>query len=287
MVNVRTRYCFIILALLAGLALLAPLLETLTAASATSADISQRFLPASMAHIMGTDELGRDVFLRLLYGGRVSLCVAAVGAFFSAMIGTVVGLVAGYAGYRTDAFLMRLADIVIALPLLPLLIILAALDPAKIGLPALGSLERIILIVSLFGWPAIARLVRAGTLTAKEQTYVTAAIALGLTPARVLTRHILPNILSPVIVATTLACGGIILLESVLSFLGLGIQPPASSWGNMLANAQDIIWDRPMLAVWPGLMIFTTVICLNLAGDALYEAADPRASPKTSAGVTL
>lgn len=277
----QNRSCLIFLSALCVLVALAPAIEMFLGVSATSSDLSQRFLNPSLTHLLGTDELGRDVFLRLLYGGRVSLAVAFFAALFSSLIGTTVGIVAGWHGGKTDAFLMRLTDIVIALPLLPLLIILAALDPAKIGFENDSGLARIVLIIALFGWPTVARLIRAGTLSAKEQLYVTAARSLGMTQGRIMTRHILPNILNPMIVATTLAAGNVILLESVLSFLGLGIAPPAASWGNMLANAQDIIWDRPLLAFWPGFMIFVTVICLNLAGDRLQEAADPRSLPKT------
>ncbi len=264
-----TRVSFFALLFLAGLSFSTPVIENAFGISSTASDLSQRFLDPSVQHFLGTDELGRDVFLRLLYGGQVSLTVGFLGALLSTLIGTAIGLVSGWNAGRVDAFLMRFTDLIIALPLLPLLIILAALDPAKLGVSEIPDMLRIIIIVSLFGWPTVARLVRAGTLSAKERVYVTAARALGVTPRQILTRHILPNIAAPVVVAATLAAGNIILLESVLSFLGLGIQPPQSSWGNMLAHAQDIIWDKPLLALWPGLMIFLTVICLNVAGDAL------------------
>ncbi len=177
---------------------------------------------------------------------------------------------------------MRLVDSVIALPLLPLLIVMAAVDLTKLGIPqsvadsGSASLWRIVLLVALVGWTTTARLVRGTVLSLKAREYVRAAEALGAGPLRILRRHILPNALSPVIVATTLSVGNVILIESVLSFLGLGIQPPLPSWGNMLTGAQETIWSAPMLAVWPGLAIFVTVIAANFLGDGLQDALDPR-----------
>ncbi|MGI9492829.1 MAG: ABC transporter permease, partial [Geminicoccaceae bacterium] len=234
-------------------------------------------------HPLGTDELGRDLLLRLLYGGQISLFVGLIGAITAALIGTVIGLIAGYAGGRIDAFLMRLTDAVIALPVLPLLIVLAALDFTKLGLPATvmrssyGSLYIILGIIALVGWTTVARLVRGATLSVRERDYVRAAVALGSGPGRIITRHILPNVVSPIIVATTLSVGNVILTESILSFLGLGIQPPLPSWGNMLTNAQELIWQAPALAIYPGLLIFITVIAFNFLGDGLQDALDPRA----------
>ncbi len=267
---------------LVAAALAAPLVAMALGLDANAVDLLDRFGPPSAAHPLGTDELGRDVLLRLLYGGRVSLAVGLLGALAAALIGTVIGLLAGYAGGRTDAALMRLTDAVIALPLLPLLIVLAALDYSKLGLPGglmrseQGSLYVILMIVALVGWTTVARLVRGATLSVREHDFVRAARALGAGPAWIMGRHILPNVLSPIIVATTLSVGNIVLTESVLSFLGLGIQPPLPSWGNMLTNAQDTIWQAPALAIWPGLMIFVTVIAFNFLGDGLQDALDPR-----------
>ncbi len=273
----------IVLAALVVLSAAAPLIEQLMGIDANEADLLQRFQPPSPAHPLGTDEIGRDVFLRLLYGGRVSLTVGFVAAVIAAAIGTLVGVVAGYLGGRLDAVLMRLTDGVIALPLLPLLIVLAAVDLSKLGLSGLAvsenaSLYRIVAITALVGWTTVARLVRGTTLSLKARDFVRAAVALGARPARVMALHILPNAASPIIVATTLAVGQIILFESVLSFLGLGIQPPLPSWGNMLTNAQEVIWTAPMLAVYPGLLILLTVVACNLLGDALQEILDPRTS---------
>lgn len=273
----------ILLAGLCGLALSAPGLESLLEIDPNRVNLANRFAAPSPAHFFGTDELGRDVFLRVLYGGRISLLVGLTTALVAAILGTLIGLLAGFYGGWTDGFLMRVTDGVIALPLLPLLIILAAVDLQKLGLPATWagsediSLYRIVFIIALFGWTTVARLVRASTLSVRERDYIRAARALGMGNARLMIRHILPNVAGPVIVATTLSIGNIILLESVLSFLGLGIQPPIASWGNMLTNAQELIWDQPLLTVWPGLMIFLTVIAFNFAGDGLQDALDPRA----------
>ncbi|MDX1541918.1 MAG: ABC transporter permease [Geminicoccaceae bacterium] len=279
------------LAVASGLVLVALLLLSLSAPLVAAAlgvdpdmvDLLNRFAPPDAAHPLGTDELGRDVLVRLLEGGQVSLFVGLAGAVAASLIGTTIGLIAGYAGGRTDAVLMRLVDAVIALPLLPLLIVLAAVDLSKLGVPddLLGaenaSLWRILAIVALVGWTATARLVRGATLSLRERDFVRAAEALGARPLTVMTRHILPNVTSPVIVATTLSIGNVILVESVLSFLGLGIQPPLPSWGNMLTGAQELIWQAPHLAIWPGGLIFLTVICFNFLGDGLQDALDPRA----------
>ncbi|MBT7509177.1 MAG: ABC transporter permease [Rhodospirillaceae bacterium] len=282
----RHRMAMISGALLLGLALLAvaaPGLEILLGVDGGRVDLYQRFQLPSLAHPLGTDELGRDLLIRLAYGGQVSLSVALVAPAFSAVLGTLVGLPAGYFGGRFDDILMRFTDGVISLPLLPLLIVLVAVDLEKLGVPAdiaqspNAGLYRIIFIIALFGWTTVARLVRAETLALKTRGFVRAAHAMGANEATVIFRHILPNVVSPIIVATTLSVGNIILLESVLSFLGMGIQPPMASWGNMLTNAQDLMWSAPQLAVWPGLFIFFTVISFNFLGDGLQDALDPRA----------
>lgn len=271
--------------LLAALALLcfsAPLIESALHIESNSSDLGARYLPPSGQHVLGTDELGRDVFLRLLYGGQISLLVALAAGLTSATIGTAVGAIAGYAGGKWDAALMRLTDLLIALPSLPLLIILSALDLQKLGISAdtaqspRMSLYKIIAIISLLSWTTVARLARARALALKQMDFVRAARALGLRAPAILFRHILPNLLNTVIVATTLAVGNIILMESVLSFLGLGIQPPLPSWGNMLTNAEETIWDHAELSLYPGLLIFLTVLSFNFTGDALQHALDPK-----------
>ena len=273
----------ILLALIALAALLAPAIEALLGVEATRVDLFNQYAPPDAEHWLGTDEAGRDVLVRLLYGGRISLLVGLVAALGAATIGTFIGLMAGYHGGRLDALLMRTTDGVIALPLLPLLIILAAVDLEKAGVPAdianseMASLYRIVFIIALVGWTTVARLVRAGTLAVRAREFVRAAEAMGTRPAVIMVRHILPNIVSPIIVATTLSIGAVILLESVLSFLGLGIQPPIPSWGNMLTNAQELATRAPALAIWPGAIIFVTVMAFNFLGDGLQDALDPRA----------
>jgi len=267
---------------LAFAVLAAPLIAAALGADPGLVDLRQRLASPSLLHPLGTDELGRDLLLRLLEGGRVSLAVGLTAALASAVLGTAVGLTAGYHGGRLDALLMRVTDGVIALPLLPLLVVLAAIDLDKLGLPAgfaqsdAASLYRIIALVALVGWTTVARLVRGATLSLVRRDFVRAAEALGARPLRIMLVHILPNLATPIIVATSLAVGEIILLESVLSFLGVGIEPPLASWGNMLTGAEDIIALAPLLAFYPGVLIFLTVICCNLLGDGLQRALDPR-----------
>ncbi len=272
----------VFLAVLLILSLAAPLIAGWRGIDPTATDLFRRFEPPSAEYWLGTDDLGRDLFQRLLDGGRVSLLVGVSGALLSAVIGAVIGVAAGYLGGRLDSLLMRLTDGVIALPLLPLLIVMAAIDPVKVGVPAdiarseFFSVYRIIVIVALTGWTTVARLVRAETLSLKARDFTRAAQALGAVPLRIMFRHILPNTAGSLVVATTMSMGTLILFESTLSFLGLGIQPPAASWGNMLTGAQDLLQQAPVLALWPGLLIFLTVIAFNFVGDGLQDALDPR-----------
>ena len=264
------------------LALTAPLIAAARGIDPTATDLFRRFEPPSAQHWLGTDDLGRDLLQRLLDGGRVSLLVGLAGAILSAVLGAVIGVTAGYLGGRLDSVLMRFTDGVISLPLLPLLIVLAAIDPAKLGIPRelaqseTFSLYRIVAIVALTGWTTAARLVRAETLSLKTRDFARAARALGAQPLRIMYRHILPNAAGSLVVATTMSAGALILLESTLSFLGLGTQPPAASWGNMLTGAQELLHEAPLLALWPGLLIFLTVIAFNFVGDGLQDALDPR-----------
>lgn len=273
----------LVLIVLAVLALGAPVAEAILGIAADDVDLLGRLSEPSSAHPLGTDELGRDFLIRLLYGGQVSLMIGVTAALAAAGFGTAIGLYAGYHGGKADAFLMRFTDGIISLPLLPLLIVLAALDLEKVGIPdAIAnsenvSLYRIILIVALVGWTTVARLVRGAALSLRERDFVLAARSHGASDLRIMGVHILPNLVSPIVVATTLSVGNVILLESVLSFLGLGIQPPIPSWGNLLTNAQELIWAAPALAVYPGTMIFITVIAFNFLGDGLQDALDPKA----------
>lgn len=268
----RLRLGAALLAVLALAAVCAPLAASWLGHDPFAPDLFNRHAPASAEHPLGTDELGRDLLLRLLHGARISLAVGVATALAAALLGTAIGLLAAWRGGVLDAVLMRLADGMLALPALPVLVVLAAADTARIGLPRgepLSDVLRIVAILTLFGWVGVARLARAAALSVLARDYVRAARALGASEARVLLRHVAPNIAGPVAVATALAVAGAILAESALSFLGLGIAPPAASWGNMLSNAQDLVFSVPSAAVWPGLMILAAVAGCTLLADGL------------------
>jgi peptide/nickel transport system permease protein len=245
-------------------------------------DLLSQYESPSAAHPLGTDEAGRDELVRLMLGGQISLLVGALATLAGSIIGLIVGVVSGYFGKRVDALLMRFTDGVIALPLLPLLIVLGAIDLTKLGFSAAfahsgaAGFWRVVIIVALVDWTGIARLTRAATLALRERDYVRSARASGGRPSYIMTAHILPNIATPLIVAVTLTIGRVILFESVLSFLGFGIVAPTPSWGNMLNNAQELVTTAPALAIYPGLLIFITVIAVNFLGDGLQHAFDPR-----------
>ena len=268
----RLRLGFGLLGLLALAAILAPFAQDWLGHDPFTPDLFKRHVGASPEHPLGTDELGRDLLLRLLFGARVSLSVGLATAIVAALLGTAIGVLAAWRAGVVDALLMRLADGMLALPALPVLVVLAAADTGRIGLPrgeALSDIIRIVAILTLFGWVGVARLSRAAALSVLSRDYVRAARALGASEARVLLRHVLPNIAGPVAVATALAVAGAILAESTLSFLGLGIAPPAASWGNMLSNAQDLVFSAPWAAVWPGLAILLAVAGCTLVADGL------------------
>ena len=268
----RLRLGAALLAVLALAAIFAPLGESWLGHDPFAPDLFKRHASASVDHPLGTDELGRDLLLRLLHGARISLAVGLATALAAALLGTAIGLLAAWRGGVLDAVLMRLADGMLALPALPVLVVLAAADTARIGLPRgepLSDILRIVAILTLFGWVGVARLARAAALSVLARDYVRAARALGASESRVLLRHVVPNIMGPVAVATALAVAGAILAESTLSFLGLGIAPPAASWGNMLSNAQDLVFSAPLAAVWPGLTILVAVAGCTLVADGL------------------
>jgi peptide/nickel transport system permease protein len=268
----------LLLGMLALAAICAPLAANWLGHDPFAPDLFKRHAPASAEHPLGTDELGRDLLLRLLHGARISLAVGIATALAAALLGTAIGLLAAWRGGVLDAALMRLADGMLALPALPVLVVLAAADTARIGLPRgepLSDVLRIVVILTLFGWVGVARLARAAALSVLARDYVRAARALGASESRVLLRHVVPNIAGPVAVATALAVAGAILAESTLSFLGLGIAPPAASWGNMLSNAQDLVFSAPLAAVWPGLMILAAVAGCTLVADGLRRRLTP------------
>lgn len=226
--------------------------------------------PPSPQHLLGTDELGRDIFSRLLYGGRVSLSVGLVAVGIYLVLGVALGSVAGYYGGLVEGLIMRSADVIMVVPFFPLALTMAAvLKP---------SVYNTMIIIGLLGWTGICRLVRAEFLTLRSRDYVEAAVAEGASDLRIIFRHILPNAMAPVVVAATLGVGGAILSEAGLSFLGFGVQQPIPSWGNMLASAISlkVLLVQPWLWVPPGVMIFTAILGINLVGDGLRDALDPR-----------
>jgi peptide/nickel transport system permease protein len=257
-------------------------LEQLQSASPDDAELAAVIVSWQRKHIFGTDELGRDVFIRLLYGTRVSLGVGVLVALVSALIGFFIGSIAGFYGGLTDTLLMRVTDALLSLPTIPVLIVLAAIDLQKIPwLAALigGSSESIfkmVIILCVFSWMPVARLVRGAVLSLRERDFILAARTLGANDITILGRHMLPNVIAPMLVSITLGVGESILAEAALSFLGLGIMPPTASWGNMLNNAQEVIYNNIWLAVLPGLMILITVISFNFLGDGLQDAMDPK-----------
>ena len=241
-----------------------------------ASDMSSRLLAPSLQHPMGTDQLGRDMLTRVLYGGRISLFVALLVVIITLVIGIPIGAIAGFFGGTIDSLLMRLTDVALTLPTLLVLILLSAvLREMDLPLIEKNSVLTIALVIGILSWMTVARLLRASYLTIREMEFVEAARAMGAANIRIMGRHILPNAISPIIVQSTLALGYAIMLESGLSFLGFGIQPPTPSWGNLLSNAQQHMTRHPWLAIFPGLMIFLTVISINYIGDALRDAIDP------------
>jgi peptide/nickel transport system permease protein len=231
-------------------------------------DIAVRLQSPNWSHPLGTDDLGRDVLTRILFGARISLLVGFVAVGIATAIGIVLGAVAGYYGRWVDTLLMRFVDIMLCFPTFFLILaVIAFLDP---------SIWNIMIIIGLTGWMGVARLVRAEFLSLRERDFVVAARAIGANDARIIFRHILPNALSPVLVTATLGVAGAILTESALSFLGIGVQPPTPSWGNMLIAGKQTLGTAWWLSVFPGLAILVTVLGYNLLGEGIRDALDPR-----------
>jgi peptide/nickel transport system permease protein len=268
-----------VLAVLALFAIAAPWITAyVTGYEPDATDLRNLYQSPSWQHWFGTDELGRDVFTRIIYGGRVSLAFGITAALASTLIGVAIGAHAGFCGGWMDNLLMRFTDSLLSLPILPLMIILSAIEMEKVlPLPPGDYLQvvRLVAIIVFFNWMVMARLVRAAVLKVKGSEFVEASRAMGAGDFRLVLLHILPNSIAPIIVAATLSVGNIILYESVLSFLGLGIVPPMPSWGNMLNNAQEYMRSAPWLAIFPGLFIFLTVLSFNFLGDGLRDALDP------------
>jgi peptide/nickel transport system permease protein len=242
-------------------------------------NLDNTLAPPSRTHLMGTDDLGRDLLTRILYGGRVSLSIGVMAMSLAVVVGAIVGGLAGYYGGWIDNILMRFVDMMLSFPSLFVLIILAlALRDLPIEAlrgTALASVLSIVLVIAVLSWMDVARLVRASFLQLKEQEFITAARAVGSSSLRIMARHLLPNAMSPIIVAATFRVATSIITEAGLSYLGFGVQPPTPTWGNMLRNAQTYMTRAPWTAIFPGLMIFIAVIAINFIGDGLRDALDP------------
>lgn len=252
--------------LVAGIFLFAPFLPSLGDPNAI--DLSQRLQPPGLNHWLGADPLGRDILVRLIHGGRVTLALAVAAVVVGGGFGVLVGLIAGYFGGVWDRLLMRLTDMQMALPTLLLaLLILAAAGPG------VGNL---VLILALTGWTRFARIVRGQVLSLRTRDFILSAQAIGATPMRIMFRHLLPNLVSPLVVVATLELARVILIEAALSYLGLGVQPPTASWGRMLAEGEVYVSTAWWVVTFPGLAIIAAVLAINLGGDALRDRLDPK-----------
>jgi peptide/nickel transport system permease protein len=266
----------VILAVMTLLVLLGPLVWQV---AINEIDFSARLQGPSWRHPLGTDDLGQDVFARVLYGGRISLAVGLAAMLIAVVVGTLIGALAGISRGSVDAALMWLTDLFLSLPQLPLLLLIIYLfrDSLKaVAGPEVGMFVLIVVVIGGFRWMPVARLVRAQFLSLREKEFVEAARALGATTARTVTRHILPNALGPVIVAGTIDVAAAIIAESTLSFLGLGFPPDIPTWGRLLYDAKDYMDIAPHWALFPGAAIFLTVLSINYIGDGLRDALDPR-----------
>ena len=245
--------------------------------SPTDQNLRNRLQPPSAQHWLGTDELGRDLWARIVYGGRISLSVGLLAMAVAILLGTIVGLISGFYGGAVDNVSMRATEVFLTFPRLFVLIILTTFLRAA-NLPGMrpGSFAPIALVIGILSWMTVARLVRATTLELRNREFVTAAVSVGVSNRRIMFQHILPNVASPIIVAATLGLAGAIIAESGLSYLGFGVQPPTPTWGNLLRNAQSQMTIAPWTAIFPGLAIFVVVLAVNFLGEGLRDALDPR-----------
>lgn len=235
-------------------------------------DPINRLLRPSLTHLFGTDDVGRDYFTRSLYGGRISLMVGFMAMIISTLVGTIIGAISGYFGGKIDDFIMRSIDILMCIPTFFLILVINSYLGA--------SVKNLILIIGFLGWMSIARIVRGETLSVKEREYVLYAKASGQSSFKIITKHIIPSILPTIIVSATINIATAILLESSLSFLGVGVTQPNASWGSMLKDAQSYLMDAPYLAFFPGIFILLTVLSFNLIGDVLRNVFDPKANDR-------
>lgn len=267
----RVRLGLIAVLLLYAIALLAPVLAPYNPTAQLDL-VHGRLLTPSWAHPLGTDLYSRDLLSRLLYGARLSLWIAGLAVLVAVTVGTAVGLAAGLAGPVVDTVLMRCVDAALAIPRVFLLLVVLSLWEH-------GGITALVLVLGLTGWFGTSRLVRAEVLSVKQRDFVTAARALGVPAWRLALRHVLPNVLAPVIVTATLGVGNTVLVEAGLSFLGLGVRPPLPSWGNMIADSQAFLATQPWQTAVPGAAVVLTVMAWSLLGDGLREALDPRSVP--------
>lgn len=262
------------IAIIVVTALTAGLWVERTLGSATQIDsttaLETRLQPSSLSHPMGTDDMGRDILGRVIYGARISLAVGVLAVGFSVLIGIILGSLAAYYGKFLDAIIMRLADVFLSFPYILFAILLLAIIPSE----ARTTIWPVVFTIGFLGWPSTARVLRSSILSVKENDYVDAGRALGASDFRLMMRHILPNAIAPIIVYATMSIGGAILTEAALSFLGLGIQPPTPTWGRMIEEARSFMTSNPMLVVWPGLAILSTVLAFTLLGDGVRDALD-------------
>jgi peptide/nickel transport system permease protein len=263
-------------AVILAILVLGVLLVPLSPYDPEASDMANRLQPPSLQHPFGTDPLGRDLLTRVLYGGRISLTVGLMVVVITLAIGIPVGAVAGYSGGWVDNVLMRITDAALSLPTLLVLILLSAiLRETELPFVQKNNVVTIAVVIGILSWMTVARLVRAAFLAIREMEFVTSARSVGASNLRIMVRHILPNAVGPIIVESTLEIGYAIMQEAGLSFLGFGIQPPTPSWGNLLSNAPEHLTKHPWLSIFPGLMIFLTIISVNYIGDGLRDAFDP------------
>ena len=254
-----------VITLLIVVALFAPVISPYTP---SEQNVFERLQAPSLTHVFGTDDLGRDVFTRMIFGARISLAVGFISVFIILVIGTFLGIISGYYGGKIDYIIMRFTDIVLCFPTFFLIIlVIAFIEP---------NIYNVMIVIGVTSWPGLARLVRAEVLSLKEREFILVSKMMAISNIKIFFVHILPNIISPLMVYSSLAIGGAILTESALSFLGLGVQPPMPSWGQILTSGKDYIYMAWWLSLFPGIAILVTVLAFNLVGEAIRDIFDPK-----------
>lgn len=266
--NLKNNRLAMIMLVLLTIIVIASLCASLSPYDPDKVSIAEKYMKPDAKHWFGTDEMGRDYFTRALYGGRVSLSVGFFSMIIATVFGVIYGAVSGYVGGRIDAVMMRFVDVFMSIPSFVLIVVLNAYVASGVLM--------VILVIAIFSWMSVARVVRAGTMSLKEREFVMASVNLGAGRWHVMKKHIIPNMTSQIIVASSISMAQAILTESALSFMGFGVQLPMASWGSMLQSAQKDILKSPMLAIYPGVLILITVMAFNLLGDVLRETLEPR-----------